>query len=336
VTTANLLPSEVAAHECIEHFTLPGTDRSNPPGILTAHSVPVGRFGPRCAVSGTAAAAGITGAYVESVNDHAGGPRVARQHLSTDENRRASRHWWDIDADNYQAEHGAFLGDVDFVWCPEGLREADVQLLGPVAGARVLEVGCGAAAAARWLVTQGAEVVAVDLSAGMLRHAAAAAEISGVRPALLQCDALELPVRDASIDIAFTAFGAVPFIDDSARVMREVFRVLHPGGRWVFSATHPMRWIFLDDPGPQGLVATHSYFDRRPYVEFDPQGRAVYVEHHRTLGDRIRELVAAGFVVRDVIEPEWPEDHHELWGQWSPRRGALFPGTAIYVSLKPA
>ena len=35
-TTANLLPSEVAAHECIEHFTLPGTDRSNPPGILTA------------------------------------------------------------------------------------------------------------------------------------------------------------------------------------------------------------------------------------------------------------------------------------------------------------
>ncbi len=50
-------------------------------------------------------------------------------------------------------------------------------------------------------------------------------------------------------------------------VMREVFRVLRPGGRWVFSVTHPMRWIFLDDPGEGGLVAVHSYFDRRPYVE---------------------------------------------------------------------
>ena len=73
--------------------------------------------------------------------------------------------------------------------------------------------------------------------------------------------------------------------------MREVFRVLRPGGRWVFSVTHPMRWIFLDDPGEGGLVAVHSYFDRRPYVEYDETGAPTYVEHHRTLGDRIRELV---------------------------------------------
>jgi len=261
--------------------------------------------------------------------------RVARTDLTADENRHAARHWWDIDADNYQEEHGAFLGDVDLVWCPEGLREAEAGLLGPVGGRRVLEVGCGAAASARWLLTQGADVVAVDLSAGMLRHAAAAAERTGLHPPLIQCDALALPLRDASFDLAFTAFGAVPFIDDSAGVMREVFRVLRPGGRWVFSATHPMRWIFLDDPGEDGLRAVHSYFDRRPYVEYDVDGRPTYVEHHRTLGDRIRELVAAGFVVRDLIEPEWPADHEQVWGQWSPLRGALFPGTAIYVADKP-
>ena len=261
--------------------------------------------------------------------------RVARVRLSPDENRQAARHWWDIDADDYQAEHGAFLGDVDFRWCPEGLREADAQLLGDVTGARVLEVGCGAAAAARWLVTQGARVVALDLSAGMLRHAAAAADETAVRPALLQADALRLPLRDSSFDIAFTAFGAVPFVDDSARVMREVFRVLRPGGRWVFAVTHPMRWVFLDDPGPEGLIAAQSYFDRRPYVELDADDRPIYVEHHRTLGDRIREIVAAGFVLRDLIEPEWPEGHEQVWGQWSPLRGALFPGTAIYVCHKP-
>lgn len=261
---------------------------------------------------------------------------AARSRISTVENRRASRHWWDVDADNYQAEHGGFLGEVDLVWCPEGLREADAKLLGPVAGRRVLEVGCGAAAGARWLVTQGAEVVAVDISAGMLRHAAQAADASGVRPALAQCDAMALPVVDAAFDVAFTAFGAVPFVDDSALVMREVFRVLRPGGRWVFSVTHPMRWIFLDDPGPDGLVATHSYFDRRPYVEYDDNGVPVYVEHHRTVGDRIRELVTAGFIIADVIEPDWPEGHEQIWGQWSPLRGHIFPGTAIFIADKPS
>ena len=255
--------------------------------------------------------------------------------ISSDANRRASRYWWDTDADGYQAEHGAFLGDLDFVWCPEGLREADAGLLGPVAGRRVLEVGCGAAAAGRWLATQGAYVLALDLSAGMLRHAVEAAERTGVRIPLVQSDAMALPVATGSIDIAFTAFGAVPFVDDSAAVMREVFRVLRPGGRWVFSATHPMRWIFRDDPGEGGLVAVQPYFDRRPYVEYGADGTPTYVEHHRTLGDRIRELVGAGFGLVDLIEPDWPEGHERIWGQWSPLRGRLFPGTAIYVATKP-
>ena len=169
----------------------------------------------------------------------------------------------------------------------------------------------------------------------MLRHAVEAAEKTGVRPDLIQCDAMSLPFADATFDIAFTAFGAIPFVDDSATVMAEVYRVLRPGGRWTFSVTHPMRWIFLDDPGPDGLIAVHSYFDRRPYVEQDDNGAPVYIEQHRTLGDRIRELVGAGFALSDLIEPEWPESHEQVWGQWSPQRGRLFPGTAIFAATKP-
>jgi hypothetical protein len=95
-----------------------------------------------------------------------------------------------------------------------------------------------------------------------------------------------------------------------------------------------MRWIFRDDPGPEGLTAIQSYFDRSPYVEVDADDVPVYVEHHRTMGDRVRDLVAAGFTVLDVIEPEWPEDFDGVWGQWSKLRGEIFPGTAIFVAEK--
>jgi SAM-dependent methyltransferase len=260
---------------------------------------------------------------------------VSHEPVSAAASARANRFWWDSDADAYQAEHGDFLGDADFVWCPEGLREADAGLLGPVAGQRVLEVGCGAAMCSRWLATQDAVPVALDLSAGMLRHATEAAGRSGIRVPLVQADAQHLPFADGSFDIACTAFGAVPFVADSAGVMREVFRVLRPGARWVFATTHPLRWVFPDDPGPAGLTAQTPYFDRSPYVEVDEAGEPVYVEHHRTLGDRVRELVGAGFRLVDLIEPEWPAGHTREWGQWSPLRGALVPGTAIYVAVRP-
>jgi SAM-dependent methyltransferase len=261
-------------------------------------------------------------------------PPVQRRPVSADEARTASRDWWDTDADAYLAEHADFLGEVDLRWCPEGLREAEVRLLGEISGARVLELGCGAAAGARWLRAEGARAVGLDLSAAMLGHARAGAARSGVGTPLVQADALALPFADGVFDVVCTAFGAVPFVADSAALMREVARILCGGGRWVFAVTHPMRWIFLDDPGEAGLVAVHSYFDRRPYVEQDADGVPRYVEQHRTLGDRIRELVAAGFVVTDVIEPEWPDGHDRVWGQWSPQRGRLFPGTAIFVTHK--
>lgn len=256
---------------------------------------------------------------------------VGRHTVDADYSTRASRHWWDTDADAYQDEHGEFLGDAEFVWCPENLRESEARLLGDVRGAAVLEVGCGAAMCSRWLAGQGARPVAFDLSAGMLRHARAGAQRTGVTVPLVQADAQHLPFRTGSFDIAFTAFGAIQFAADTAAIMAEVARVLRPGGRWVFATTHPTRWSFPDDPGPAGLTARMPYWDRTPYVEYADDGAVTYVEHHRTLGDRVREIHAAGLTLVDLVEPEWPTGHTQVWGQWSPLRGAILPGSAIYV-----
>jgi hypothetical protein len=82
------------------------------------------------------------------------------------------------------------------------------------------------------------------------------------------------------------------------------------------------------------LRITQSYFDRTPYVEVDDAGTAIYAEHHRTTGDWIRELTSAGFVIDDLLEPEWPAGHDLIWGGWGPARGRLVPGTAIWSAHK--
>ena len=245
---------------------------------------------------------------------------------------RASRAWWDEEAPAYAAEHGPFLGDDRdggaLVWGPEGWTEAELGLLGPLDGRRVLEVGAGGAQGARWLATQGASAVALDLSHAMLRQGQS--RLPAVP--LVQADAARLPFGDGVFDLAFSAYGAVPFVADVGPVFAEVARVLRPGGRWVFSVTHPVRWAFPDDPGPRGLVADRSYFDRRAYVERSADGTPTYVEHHRTMGDLVRELTGTGFRVLDLVEPEWPDRNSQVWGAWSPTRGRMIPGTAVWVS----
>lgn len=244
---------------------------------------------------------------------------------------REDREWWDANAAEYLAEHGEFLGPADFCWCPEGLREADAGLLGDVVGRRVLEVGAGAAQCSRWLAGRGARVVATDASAGMLAEGHRIDARLGTHVPMAAADARALPFPDGSFDVVFTAFGAIPFVPDAGRVHAEAARVLVPGGRWVFAVTHPLRWAFPDDPSEHGLRATRSYFDRRPYVESDDAGRLVYAEHHRTVGDHVADVVAAGFRIEALVEPEWPAGHERTWGGWGPVRGALLPGTAIFV-----
>ncbi|MEU6733007.1 class I SAM-dependent methyltransferase [Streptomyces physcomitrii] len=261
-------------------------------------------------------------------------PEATRRTAGVTESSRANRGWWDRNADEYQREHGTFLGDDRFVWGPEGLDEVEAELLGPVEDlkdARVLEIGAGAAQCSRWLRAQGARPVALDLSHRQLQHAL---RIGSEDIGLVQADAGVLPFADASFDLACSAYGALPFVAEPVRVLREVRRVLRPGGRFVFSATHPVRWAFPDEPGPEGLTVSASYFDRTPYVEQDEEGRAVYVEHHRTLGDRVRDVVGAGLRLVDVVEPEWPRWNTQEWGGWSPLRGALLPGTAIFVCVR--
>ncbi|WP_154793885.1 class I SAM-dependent methyltransferase [Occultella kanbiaonis] len=269
------------------------------------------------------------------------GPLARAGYEQVDGGRAAGANaaWWSEGAQEYLGEHGEFLGAADFCWCPEGLREERAQFLGPtadLASRSVLEVGAGAAQCSRWLRSRGVlDVVATDVAPGMVAAAAALDAATGIGVPTVVADARDLPFADASFDVVFTAFGALPFVPDAERVHAAVARVLRPGGLWVFSVTHPIRWAFPDDPSAHGLTAVRSYFDRTPYVETDDAGEPLYAEFHRTIGDHVRDVIGAGLVIEDLIEPEWPPDNANMWGGWGPERGALLPGTVILRTRLP-
>lgn len=259
--------------------------------------------------------------------------RAHRRDVDEAASRAANGPDWDRYADEYQATHGAFLGDAGFVWGPEGLTEQAAGALGDVRGKVTLEVGSGAGQCSRWVRRQGGRAFGLDLSFRQLQHARRLDDQTGTAVPSVLGTATQLPFRDASFDVVFCSFGALQFVADLDDAVGETARVLRPGGRFAFSITHPTRWSFPDDPGEGGLTVTQSYWDRTPYVEVDDAtGRVSYVEHHRTLGDWVRVLARHRFVLRDLLEPEWPPGHDRTWGGWSRTRGLLTPGTALFVA----
>lgn len=251
---------------------------------------------------------------------------VTSAHLPPQAVAHANRTFWDTDAADYHQRHPIYLEN--FYWCPEMLHEATAKLLGDVSNHTVLEVGCGSAPCARWVHTHfpTAHVFGIDLSLEMLKHAGCFDKQS--QPALRQADAQHLPFAAHTFDTVFSAFGAIPFVENLPALFTEIARVLTPGGRFVYATNHPMRWVFPDDPSKAGLTATIPYFNRT-YAE-QTDGRLTYAEFQHTMGDHIRALHHAGFHLTNLIEPEWPPELTVTWGQWSPLRGAIFPGTAIF------
>jgi ubiquinone/menaquinone biosynthesis C-methylase UbiE len=113
------------------------------------------------------------------------------------------------------------------------------EVLEPTAGERILEVGPGtgyyALAVAEWIGPDGGLTV-LDVQQEYLDHTMAAAAERGMDIESVLADATSLPLPDASFDAAYlvTVLGEVP---DQDAALRELRRVLKPGGRVVFGET---------------------------------------------------------------------------------------------------
>lgn len=105
-------------------------------------------------------------------------------------------------------------------------------------GSTVMDVGCGAGTdllLAASAVGPRGRAIGVDMTESMIRKAASAAAEAGLSNVeLRQGDALELPVASASVDVAISN-GVLNLAPDKRRAFSEVFRVLRPGGRFLYA-----------------------------------------------------------------------------------------------------
>ncbi len=100
-------------------------------------------------------------------------------------------------------------------------------------GKHVLEVGCGTGLILGRVAQFAATAAGIDLSGGMLAKAAA----RGL--AVAQASATDLPIATASVDVAYS-FKVLAHIPDIAGAMREMARVVKPGG-WVLAEFYNAR-----------------------------------------------------------------------------------------------
>jgi SAM-dependent methyltransferase len=160
--------------------------------------------------------------------------------------------------------------------------ESDLRLCGDVQGKRVIELGAAGGAAVAF-AARGAKAIAVDPSAEALAATRArAAELSEPGEELrVECHPGDLAdlgfATSGSVDLVFSAV-ALGAVDDLSRVLRQVHRVLKPGGLFVFSVPHPLTAMLE--------AGARRYGDGR------------------TISDIFMALVRTNFQVEVLAEPE--------------------------------
>jgi 2-polyprenyl-3-methyl-5-hydroxy-6-metoxy-1,4-benzoquinol methylase len=193
-----------------------------------------------------------------------------------------------------------------------------VELLGDVAGRRVLDLGCGAGQLALRLAQAGvARVVGIDASERMLEVARA----RSAHPRVAYCRATmeDADFADGAFDLVVSSL-ALHYVRDYAGLVRRIARWLAPGGRLVFSTEHPIYtargsaegWVVGPD-GRRTAWALDHYAEEgvREHRWFVPGVR----RYHRTLATLLNGLIDAGLVIERVVEPaptdDWLRDHPE-------------------------
>jgi ubiquinone/menaquinone biosynthesis C-methylase UbiE len=212
------------------------------------------------------------------------------------------------------------------------------DLIGPLDGARVVDIACGQGRITRELARRGAQVVGVDLSSALVDRARHQEHDDRLGIAYVNRDAASTDLlAGESFDVAVSNFG-LSDIDDLDGALATVQRLLRPGGRFVFMILHPCfpgrgpavapAWAPGDGYYREGWWATDAAHSTL---------RQKVGANHRMLSTYLNGLVRHGLMIETLAEPEPPDE----WSASAPgldavptflvvrARAVLGPGLAV-------
>ena len=177
-------------------------------------------------------------------------------------------------------------------------RPAMLAMLPDVDGARILDAGCGSGWYAERLLERGASVDAIDASAGMAKFASERIrrlpEELSARASVRVADlAAPLPFEPASFSGVLSPL-VLHYLKDWRPTLREIHRVLRPGGWLLFSTHHPA--------ADARRFATEDYFRTEKVKDYWEWAGEVEF-YRRSLTEIFASLRDAGFLINAVVEP---------------------------------
>jgi glycosyltransferase involved in cell wall biosynthesis/SAM-dependent methyltransferase len=185
-------------------------------------------------------------AYKDQVQNQWNNNPVGSEHVES-----ASRHTldWYLQIEKYR--YGTYAP-----WMPEVMEFARH------AGEDVLEIGGGLGIDLAQFALRGARVTDVDLSAGHLAHAEEHFCLRGLKGRFVHHDAETLPLETASFDVVYSN-GVIHHTPNTAVVVREISRVLRPGGKAIVmvyaeNSLHYWRNLLWAIGLREGEISRHS------------------------------------------------------------------------------
>ncbi len=193
-----------------------------------------------------------------------------------------------------------------------------LRSLGAVRGLRVLDVGCGQGRFTRRLAQLGALVTGIDWSRAMIEAAR-----RHERQAPLGIEYRRMDAQNASRAWPPATFDRVVAcmslmdMPNASSVVRGAHRLLHPGGRFVFSVSHPLNTAAIQWERPEagvmhrGAMIVDRYFEEGPRVTEWAMKRLkrpfATPYWHRTFESWFSLLRTTGFEVDSLAEPSATE-----------------------------
>jgi SAM-dependent methyltransferase len=204
---------------------------------------------------------------------------------------------WTKSNEEYTHEHGIRnWRQEDITWGLWKRPESELRVLPDVEGKDVIELGCGTAYFSAWLARRGARVVGVDITPAQLETARYMQSETGLEFPLLEANAEDVPLPDASFDLAFSEYGASIWCDPY-KWIPDAARLLRTGGELVFLRNSTISMLCARLEGwSETLQRPQRGLHRLDWEDEDT------TEFQLGHGDLFGLLRDSGFAVVDLIE----------------------------------